>query len=413
MNNRLNISQAKPLLESFTSRIPEHIYGSERLSWIAGELLEKMSPDQLFALRDFLHSLLFVMRETEASDIEIGGFGTGGNIWFRCHGIKSPISELGRFNADESGLLILSLLTPAQRSSLAAKRSHDFAYVIENEGRYLRYRANAYYEMDTLALNMRAIGEDIREWDSYRFSPLVQKILNVAHLKAGLILVTGLTGSGKSSTLDAIVNMNNESYQGHIVIISSPIEYVHGSKKCLIRHREVGRDTRTFRSGIIESMRQDPDIIVVGEMRDPETIYAALEAADTGHKVFSTLHTSSAIESLDRVIAESPAIEQERVRSRLADVLKLVITQKLVPSIDGKRVLAKEILILTPSVRAAIRNNNTSEIYQMINEGGQFGMATMEQDLRQLFLSGKITKQTAMDFANNSRMMHQMLSGMN
>jgi twitching motility protein PilT len=165
----------------------------------------------------------------------------------------------------------------------------------------------------------------------------------------------------------------------------------------------------SFKQGTIEALRQDPDIIIIGEMRDPDTIMAALEVADSGHKVLSTLHTSSAIESIDRIIGEVPPIEQERVRNRLADILRCVISQKLVPSLDGKRVLAKEVMVMTPSIRAAIKNNNTGEIYQMIAEGAEFGMITMEQDLRRLYLERKISLETAINYANNKRRMQQLL----
>jgi twitching motility protein PilT len=166
----------------------------------------------------------------------------------------------------------------------------------------------------------------------------------------------------------------------------------------------------SFKDGVIQALRQDPDIIVIGEMRDPETIIAALEVTDTGHKVFSTLHTSSAVESLDRIIAEVNPAEQERVRNRLADVLISVVSQKLVPSIDGKRVLAKEVLIVTPSVKAAIKNNNTSEIYMMINQGSKVGMITMEQDLKRLYLNKKISLDSAMAYANNKTRMQQIMT---
>jgi len=166
----------------------------------------------------------------------------------------------------------------------------------------------------------------------------------------------------------------------------------------------------SFKEGVIQSLRQDPDIIVIGEMRDPDTIMAALEVTDTGHKVFSTLHTSSAIESIERIIAEVNPTEQERVRNRLADVLISVISQKLVPSLDGKRVLAKEVLIVTPSVKAAIKNNNVGEIYMMINQGGQLGMLTMEQDLKKLYLQKRISLETAITYANNKTRIQQLLT---
>lgn len=220
-------------------------------------------------------------------------------------------------------------------------------------------------------------------------------------MKEGLILITGITGSGKSTTLDAIIDENNRTCDAHIIIISSPVEYVHQSKRCLVRHREVGRDVLSFKEGTIQALRQDPDIIVIGELRDPETIVAALDVTDSGHKVFSTLHTSSAVETIDRIIGETDVHEQERVRMRLADVLRCIVSQKLVPTVDGKRTLAKEVLVVTPSVRAAIKNNNTSEIYQMIHQGSEFGMHTMEQDLARLFKLRKITYETAIAFANN------------
>jgi len=185
---------------------------------------------------------------------------------------------------------------------------------------------------------------------------------------------------------------------------------VHKSDRCIIRHREVGRDVLSFKEGTVQSLRQDPDVIIIGELRDPDTILTALEVTDSGHKVFSTLHTSSAVESIDRIIGEVPPIEQERVRHRLADVLQCVISQKLIPSIDRKRVLAKEVMIATPSVRAAIKNNNTGEVYQMMSESGELGMITMEQDLKRLYLQKKITLETAINFANNKRRLQQILN---
>jgi len=203
--------------------------------------------------------------------------------------------------------------------------------------------------------------------------------------------------------------MNNEHNEGHITIIGSPIEYFHPSNKCIVRHREVGRDTLSFKDGTIESLRQDPDIIVIGEMRDPETIMTALEITDSGHKVFSTLHTASASESIHRIVAECPVEEQQRVRMRLADVLSVVISQKLVPSIDGKRIMAKEILNVTANVSAAIISNNVGEIYQMITEGKEFGMVTMEQDLLRLYMNKIITRKMAIAYANNKKRMVDLI----
>ena len=281
--------------------------------------------------------------------------------------------------------------------------------MIEDGEKTVRFRADAYLDLDQIALNMRAINQTIRPYKALELHPNITKIVSLAHTKEGLTLVTGITGSGKSSTLDAMIDLNNHTVDGHIVIIASPIEFVHRSDRCIVRHREVGRDVLSFKDGAIQALRQDPDIIVIGEMRDPETIMVSLEITDSGHKVFSTLHTASAVESIDRIIGEVPPVEQERVRNRMADVLRCVMSQKLIPSLDGKRVLAREVMVMTPSVRSAIKNNNTGEIYQMIQESGDQGMTTMEQDLKRLFVQKKISLESAINFSNNKKRMQQLL----
>ncbi len=405
------VQQVKQKVQSLADTIPRTLASVERQQYIGRELLAKVSEPDRLMLRDFIDAALRQMRVKDASDIDMGGYGSGGKIWLRIQGVKKPVEAWGSFSSDETDILIQNLVMESQREHLYANKNLDFSYIFREEEVYVRNRADAYFDMDSLALNMRAINTQIRPYDGYGFHPNVTKSLSLAHTKEGLILVTGITGSGKSSTLDAIVDMNNQTIEAHIVIIASPVEFVHASKKCIIRHREVGRDTQSFKHGTIEALRQDPDIIIIGEMRDPETILAGLEVADSGHKVLSTLHTSSAIESIDRIIGEVPPEEQERVRNRLADVLRCVISQKLVPSLDGKRVLAKEVMIMTPSIRSAIKNNNTGEIYQMINEGLKYGMSTMEQDLKQHIADKNISKETAMNFSNNKRMMQQLLQG--
>jgi twitching motility protein PilT len=221
--------------------------------------------------------------------------------------------------------------------------------------------------------------------------------------------LTGITGSGKSSTLDAIIHMNNMQSNGHIIIIGNPIEYIHKSVNCIIRHREIGEDVLSFKRGAIEALRQDPDIIVVGEMRDPDTMAVCIEVTDSGHKTFSTMHTSSAIESIHRIVGEFATEEQERIRNRLADVLTVIISQKLVPNVHNELTLAKEVLSVTPSVVAAIKNNNVNEIYQMISEGKKYGMITIEQDLYNLYKSGIITKENAINYSNNKNRIMQLM----
>ncbi len=375
-----------------------------------GDVLGRMDDGDKQKLRALLNFFLLRMLSISASDIDQGGYGSGGQVWFRVYGAKKPDKTLGQYNADETNYLVQSVLGERQRAFLYENRNLDFSYMLYLEnGEFRRFRADAYFDLDQLALNMRAINNTVRPYKNLELHQNVTRMLSLAGTKEGLCLVTGITGSGKSSTLDAIIDANNRAVDAHIVIIASPIEYVHKSDRCIIRHREVGRDVLSFKDGAVQALRQDPDIIMIGELRDPETILTALEITDSGHKVFSTLHTASSVESIDRIIGETPPVEQERVRNRLADTLRCVMSQKLVPSLDGKRVLAKEVLLGIPSVRAAIKNNNTGEIYQMISEGVDQGMITMEQDLKRLYLQKKISLENALNYANNKRRIQQLL----
>jgi len=404
-------NEEKKILQDFTKTIPESVFGPERVRYIV-ENSSLMDEKNKLLLRSFVNKALTIMIEQEASDTEIGGHGNEGYIWMRTHGKKERVRDIQQFTEDESALIIVNLLNQNQKEHLLKNRNLDFSYTYFYETRKLnvRFRADAYFDLDTLAMNMRLINLSVRPLASLEFHPLTVRSVSHNYIKFGLTLITGITGSGKSTTLDSIIDHHNKFDPAHVVIIAAPIEYVHTSNISLIKHREVGRDVLSFKDGIVQALRQDPDIIVVGEMRDPETIMSALEVTDTGHKVFSTLHTSSAIESLDRIIAEVHPTEQERVRNRLADVLVSVISQKLVPTLDGKRAMAKEVLIVTPNVKAAIKNNNTSEIYMMINQGGAQGMITMEQDLKRLYMQKKISLETAITYANNKTRIQQILS---
>ncbi len=396
-------------LRDMARAIPPSAPGVER-QMLIGDIVGKASPAERTALRRLLDTVLVRMQKINASDIDLGGYGTKGHIWYRVYGDKKPDLELPTLTPDEASMLIQSVLIERQRLFLYENRNLDFSYTVMQDETMYRFRADAYFDLDQLALNMRAISSTVRPYKNLEFHPNVTKALSLAYSSQGLTLVTGITGSGKSSTLDSIIDANNHSVDAHIVIISSPIEYIHKPDRCIIRHREVGRDVLSFKDGAIQALRQDPDIIVIGEMRDPDTIFTALEITDSGHKVFSTLHTASAVETIDRVIGEVPPIEQERVRLRLADTLSCVISQKLVPTLDGKLTLAKEIMLMIPSVRAAIKNNNTGEIYQMMAESAELGMITLEQDLKRLYLQKRISLETAMVNANNKRRLQQILN---
>jgi twitching motility protein PilT len=389
--------------------MPAHMLGLEKQDFILGRLAQ-CDERAVQVLRMFYEAILKRMRVVDASDIDLGSFGTCGRIWLRVHGLKKPQSDLPDLPPPFSDVLIQAVVSPKQRAHLLANKSLDFSYQTKDQESTYRYRGTAYFDLDALAMNMRAITATIRPYDSYHFHPTVSRIFHLQHTKEGLILVTGITGSGKSTTLDAIVDANNATVDSHIIIIGCPVEYVHTPKRSVIRHREVGRDVNSFKEGTVQALRQDPDIVIIGEMRDPETIMAALEITDSGHKVFSTLHTSSATESIDRVVGEVPPIEQDRVRNRLADVLRCVVSQKLVPTLDGKRTLAKEVLVVTPSVRSAIKNGNTGEIYQMITEGSALGMHTMEQDLKRLAVQRLISPEEALNQSNNKKRMQQLLA---
>lgn len=405
------ITDEKRILSEFAQTVPDSLMGPDRVTYIL-ENSHKLKEEETILLRKFVNKILTSMIERDASDIEIGGHGNEGYIWMRIHGKKERVKDLPQFDEDEAALIIANLFNSNQKKYLATTRNLDFSYTFFYERRKInvRFRADAYFDLDTLTCNMRAINTSIRPLASLDFHQNAIKYLSHNYIKFGLTLITGITGSGKSTTLDSIVDHHNKFDPAHVVIVAAPIEYVHTSNVCLIKHREVGRDVLSFKEGVIQSLRQDPDIIIIGEMRDPDTIMAALEVTDTGHKVFSTLHTSSAMESIERIIAEVHPTEQERVRNRLADVLVSVISQKLIPSLDGKRILAKEVLIITPSVRAAIKNNNIGEIYMMINQGGQQGMITMEQDLKRLYNLKRISLETAITYANNKTRIHQLLS---
>jgi len=398
-----------PFVTAIVDHTPLSLTGMDRVRFQA-DRLSKIDARDRSHLRKTVDGFVSRMVNFNASDMDFGGPSTGGFVWFRIDGDKRPDLNIPRYSMDETNLMILSMLSRSSMKSLLEWKAADFSQECPSSdgSRNKRFRATAYFDLGSLALNMRAISEELRSLKSLGFHPSIEKGLMFRYVRDGLTLITGVTGSGKSTSLDAIVDANNEDVHGHIVVIGKPIEYVHESRKCIVRHREVGQDVDNFKDGIVQALRQDPDMVVIGEMRDPATISAALEITDSGHKVFSTLHTSSAVESIDRIIAEYPSDEQIRVRNRLADVLRCIVSQKLLPKVGGGRILAKEVLWMTPSARAAIKNNNTNEIYQMMWEGWNIGQITLEQDLYKLMRQGLITPETAMNHANNKRRYQQL-----
>ena len=409
-----NAPTSPEICDEIISTLHKSLYGLERVRSTSVQI-QLLDEDRKAKLQTLLQHFMRHMLEIGASDIDCGGPASRGSIWMRVDGDKRPRPELGNYTQDETNILLLSLLSDQQMEVLLEKYSVDLSYQLQagdDGGLWHRFRMTVYFDNDALALNVRAIANELRPLSSMGFHPTIQKGLMFDHVRDGLTLITGVTGSGKSTTLDAIIDANNERVSGHIVIIGHPIEYIHPSKSCIVRHREIGKDVISFHDGVVQSLRQDPDIIVIGEMRDPRTISAAIEVTDSGHKVFSTLHTSSAVESVARILGEYPPEEQERIRNRLADVLRCIVSQKLLPKLGGGRVLAKEVLWVTPSVRAAIKGNNLDEIYQMMWEGRAQGQHTLEQDLFRLLKQNQIDKRVAMDFANNKKRLKQLMGVM-
>lgn len=398
------------LIEPMAGRLSSTNKGIELHKEI-GDIIEDQPKEVRLELKSILDGFLHEMYRIEASDIDLGGPGCDEQIWYRIHGDKSPVDDI-EMSLLETDFLLHNILMPSQREHLFEDLNLDFSYSIDSADDELdkRFRADLYFDLEHLALNMRKIDNTIRPFKTLSLHPEVAKALSLKYYKYGLTLVTGITGSGKSSTLDTVIDANNRTVDSHIVIIASPVELIHKPIRSVIRHREVGRDVTSFKNGAVQALRQDPDVIVIGELRDPETIMTALEITDSGHKTFGTLHTSSAMESIERILGEVPPNEQNRVRTRLADVLTCVISQKLIPSLDGKRVLAKEVLLVTSAVKAAIRNNNVGEIYQMLMEGGEKGMNTMEQDLKRLYDEGKISREEAINNANNKKRLMQLIT---
>jgi len=386
-------------------RVDRDLVGMDRIVELAAQLAD-LGPDDREAIREGHRRLVRKMVELDASDLDFGGPACNGVAWYRVDGFKRPRPEMGAYSLDESDVHLLSLLSRTQLERLLTNYSVDFGYTLESADQDepdRRFRVTAYVDNGHVAVCQRMLAWKPRALRSLGFHPVIERGFMFRHVRDGITLFTGVTGSGKSTSLDAIIDANNDDSEGHILIVAQPLEFVHESRRCVIRHREVGTDVASFVDGMVQGLRQDPDIVVVGEMRDPATITAAMEMADTGHKVFSTLHTGSAIESVERIIAEYPPVEQERVRHRLGDVLRCIVSQKLLPAVGGGRVLAKEVLWVTSAARAAIKNGNTNEIYQMIWQGSDQGMTTLEQDLARLVQVGDVSLETALDFANNKR----------
>lgn len=334
--------------------------------------------------------------KNKASDLHLSA---GLPPMIRVHGDIRRIN-LPEMSSEEVGHMITSVMNDLQRKNYQQNLETDFSFELPNVA---RFRVNAFMSNRGPAAVFRTIPSTVLTLEDLKSPRIFQKI---ADTPRGLVLVTGPTGSGKSTTLAAMINYINENQPSHILTIEDPIEFVHESKKALINQRELHEHTHSFANALKSALREDPDVILVGEMRDPETIGLALTAAETGHLVFGTLHTTGAAKTVDRIVDVFPAGEKEMVRSMLSESLRAVISQTLLKTKDGNgRVAAHEIMLATPAVRNLIRENKIAQIGSALQTGQAHGMQTLDQALQALLRQGVITPEVARSKAQNADML--------
>jgi twitching motility protein PilT len=330
-----------------------------------------------------LRSLLDEMIRRGASDLHITA---GERPKLRIDGSIVNSSTENVLTPKDTLALTYSILTENQKKRFENEDELDFSFGIQNLS---RFRANAFRQRGCVALAIRQVPFKIVSLDDLGVPPILSKL---AERPRGLVLVTGPTGSGKSTTLASMIDKVNRERRGHILTIEDPIEFIHRHQGCMVNQREVGADTKSFSQALKYALRQDPDVILVGEMRDLETIQAALTISETGHLCLATLHTNSAAESINRIIDVFPSHQQSQVRAQLAFVLEGVVTQTLLPrSKGGGRVVASEVMVCTPAVRACIRDDKVHQIYSIMQAGKKHGMQTLNDSLHQLYMQREVT----------------------
>lgn len=336
-----------------------------------------------------LTDLLVIVLERNASDLHLTA---GARPTIRLNGSLMPLEDRPVLTPPVLQQMMYEILTQRQRERFEEELELDFAYAVPGRA---RFRVNLYRQREALGAAFRLIPYEIKKLEDLGVPPSVS---NFAQLPRGFVLVTGPTGSGKSTTLAGIIDLANRQRRDHIMTVEDPIEFLHQHKSCLVNQREVGDDTRSFANALKHVLRQDPDIILVGEMRDLETISVALTAAETGHLVFATLHTQDAAQTIDRVIDVFPPHQQQQVRVQLAGSLQGVVAQTLCKTADGKgRVVATEVLVATPAIRNLIREGKTHQIYSALQAGARHGMHTMDQHLAELLKAGRITYEIGLE----------------
>src|SRR5688572_14388685 len=340
-----------------------------------------------------LRSLLEEMIERDASDLHITA---GERPKLRIDGDITNSNVDHVLHPKDTLQLAYSVLTENQKKKFEMEDELDFSFGIQN---LARFRGNCFKQRGCVSIVIRQIPFSIRTFEDLG---LPKVISDLADRPRGLVLLTGPTGSGKSTTLAAMIDKINKELKGHIITIEDPIEFIHRHQQSIVNQREVGSDTKSFQAALKYALRQDPDVVLIGEMRDLDTIQAALTISETGHLAFATLHTNSAAEAINRIIDVFPSHPQSQVRAQLAFVLEGVVTQTLLPKAKGRgRAMAAEILVVTPAVRALIRDDKIHQIYSTMQAGKKFGMQTMNDALYQHYVQGNITLEVALQFSGD------------
>jgi twitching motility protein PilT len=343
------------------------------------------SATQGVQLADLLEALI----QCGGSDLHLTA---GAPPTIRLHGVMRPVEDTPRFTPPDLQRIVYQIISQKQRERFEENLELDFAYSLPGRA---RFRVNVYRQRDSIGAVFRVIPTEIKPLEALGMPPQVG---NFAGLTRGFVLVTGPTGSGKSTTLAAIVDLANRTRHDHIMTVEDPIEFLHRHQNCVVNQREVGEDTLSFSNALKHALRQDPDIILVGELRDLETISVALTAAETGHLVLGTLHTQDAAQTIDRVIDVFPPHQQQQIRVMLAGALQGVVCQTLVKTADGRgRVVASEVMIATPAVRNLIREGKTHQIYSAMQAGAVHGMVTLDQSLAELVRRGQVTYEQGLE----------------
>lgn len=323
----------------------------------------------------------------------------------RVDGKLTPVQGANVLNEEAVEALVFSILDEDQKQILLKDKEFDFSFAYGDLG---RFRVNAFHERGNLAAALRLIPNELLTTEQLGLPQIINKF---SEYPRGLVLVTGPTGSGKSTTLAALVDKINRERAEHIITIEDPIEFTHSSKKSVVVQREVHYDTYSFSAALRSSLREDPDVVLIGEMRDLETIAAAITIAETGHLVFATLHTNSASQSIDRMVDVFPPHQQPQIRSQLANILMAICSQRLVPTIGGGRVAAAEVLIATPAVRNIIREGKSHQLEAVIQTGAEFGMQSMDKTLVSLVQAGTISYDEARNYAIDIDEFNRMMRG--